>query len=305
MWLSTSAPTRPRKPGGFCGPSLKRSGDTYVALDINQEGTSQFIQTKDWKMHYYEAGEGHPLLMLHGSGPGATGWSNFGPNMRELATKYRCIAVDMPGWGKSDAVTADERDHVEAALQLLDALGIEKAAFIGNSMGGATSIRFAMEHPDRISHLITMGSGGGSSIFSPAGRSEGIKVLQDAYYDPSPSGMRRLVDIMTFDPEFATDELVNQRSEAAMSRPDHLKNFTDGIAAGRRPLDLSPLANSQVPALLIHGRDDRVVHFESSLTLVGKIPNARLVLFNRCGHWAQVEHPAEFNRLVDDFVANN
>ncbi|MER2135017.1 MAG: alpha/beta hydrolase [Arthrobacter sp.] len=276
-----------------------------MALDLNQEDISRFVQAKNWKIHYYEAGEGHPLLMLHGSGPGATGWSNFGPNMRELATKYRCIAADMPGWGRSDAVTADERDHVEAAVQLLDALGIEKAAFIGNSMGGMTSIRFAMEHPDRISHLITMGSGGGSSIFAPAGRSEGIKVLQAAYHDPSPAGMRRLVNIMTFDPEFATDALVNQRSEAAMSRPDHLQNFIDGIPAGRRTMDLSPLAESTVPALLIHGRDDRVVHFENSLSLVAKIPNSRLVLLNRCGHWAQVEHPEEFNRLVDDFVSNN
>lgn len=276
-----------------------------MTIDLNPEDISQYIHTKNWKIHYYEAGEGHPLLMLHGSGPGATGWSNFGPNMRELAAKYRCIAVDMPGWGKSDSVAADERDHVEAALQFLDALGIEKAAFIGNSMGGLTSIRFAMEHPERISHLITMGSGGGSSIFAPAGRSEGIKVLQDAYHDPSPEGMRRLVNIMTFDPEFATDALVNQRSEAATSRPDHLKNFIDGIPSGRRPMDLGPIAASKVPALLIHGRDDRVVHFENSLSLLARIPNSRLVLLNRCGHWAQVEHPGEFNRLVDDFVANN
>jgi 2-hydroxy-6-oxonona-2,4-dienedioate hydrolase len=276
-----------------------------MALELTAEGTSRYVQTKDWKIHYYEAGQGHPLLMLHGSGPGATGWSNFGPNMRELAKNFRCIAVDMPGWGKSDAVTLEERDHVEAALQILDALGIEKAAFIGNSMGGMTSIRFAMEHPDRISHLITMGSGGGSALFSAAGRSEGIKVLQAAYHDPSPEGMRALVDIMTFDPQFATDELVNQRSEAAMSRPDHLKNFIDGIPAGRKRLDLSPLATSGVPALIVHGRDDRVVHFENSLSLVSVIPNSRLVLLNRCGHWAMVEHPAEFNRLVADFVANN
>ena len=283
---------------------------TEAGLDLTEAGTSRYIQTKDWNIHYNDAGKGFPLVMLHGSGPGATGWSNFGPNMKELAKNFRCIAVDMPGWGKSDAVTFEERDHVEAAVQLLDALGIEKAAFIGNSMGGMTCLRFAMEHPERISHLITMGSGGGSGLFSPAGRSEGLKALYAAYRDPSPEGMRALVDIMTFDPQFATDELVNQRSEAAMSRPDHLQNFIemntlDAIQAGRKRTDLSPLATSIIPALIVHGRDDRVVHFENSLSLVALIPNSRMVLLNHCGHWAQAEHPAEFNRLVADFVTNN
>jgi 2-hydroxy-6-oxonona-2,4-dienedioate hydrolase len=65
------------------------------------------------------------------------------------------------------------------------------------------------------------------------------------------------------------------------------------------------LLTLKVPTLLIHGRDDRTVHFEASLRLVGMIPNSRMVLINRCGHWAQLEHAAEFNRLVDDFVAHN
>ena len=68
---------------------------------------------------------------------------------------------------------------------------------------------------------------------------------------------------------------------------------------------LTKLLTLKVPTLLIHGRDDRTVHFEASLRMVAMIPNSRMVLINRCGHWAQLEHPAEFNRLVDDFVANN
>ena len=107
---------------------------------------------------------------------------------------------------------------------------------------------------------------------------------------------------MTFDPQFATEELVNQRSEAAArSGPPaelHRRLRPARPAAAHR----SPLATSTVPALIVHGRDDRVVHFENSLSLVSVIPNSRLVLLNRCGHWAQVEHPAEFNRLVADFV---
>lgn len=275
--------------------------------ELTEKSTSRTVQTEDWKIHYNEAGEGHPVLLLHGSGPGATGWSNFGPNMGALAEKYRVLAVDMPGWGRSDAVSFEERDHVEAARQLLDALEIEKAAFVGNSMGGMTTLRFATAYPERMSHLITMGVGApGPLLFGPGdGPSEGIKVLQQGYRDPSPETMLELVRIMTFDPAFASETLAQQRSDAARDRPDHLANFIAGMSRGRPFLDLAKLKDVEVPALLFHGRDDRVVHVEHSLKLVSCLPDARLVLLNRCGHWAQLEHADEFNRLVDDFVAHH
>lgn len=268
--------------------------------------TEHDVDTPSGRLHYVEAGTGPAVLMLHGSGPGATGISNFAPNIGHLAQNFRVIAVDMPGWGKSDTVTVDKRDHVQSALELLDALEIDKAAFIGNSMGGMTSVRFATTHPDRISHLVTMGPGSGTpGMFVAAGLSEGLRTLQQAYRDPSVEGMRKLVDVMTFDPKFATDELVAQRSETARSRPDHLKNFLDGLGSDRARHMLEPhkIAQISVPTLLIHGRDDRVVHFEHSLRLHSLIPDSRLLLINRCGHWAQLEHAAEFNRVVSGFLA--
>lgn len=273
--------------------------------ELTFEATSRTVQTKDWKIHFNEAGEGHPLLMLHGSGPGATGWSNFGPNLKALSTRYRVIAADMPGWGESAAVTYDERDHVEATLQLLDALEIEKAAFVGNSMGGMTALRFATEHPERMSHLITMGSGSPGPLLFGAGDgpTEGLKILRKGYQDPSPETMRQLVDVMTFDSRSASEELIRQRSDAARARPDHLANFIAGMDRGLPFMDLAKVAQIQLPTLLFHGRDDRVVHYEHSLKLVSLIPHSRLVLMNRCGHWLQLEHAEEFNRLVDDFVS--
>lgn len=274
--------------------------------DVTAEGTSRSVQTKDWKIHYNEAGEGHPLVMLHGSGPGATGWSNFGPNMKALSDTFRVIAPDMPGWGESEAVKPEERDHVGAALQLLDSLGIEKAAFIGNSMGGLTSIKLAAQHPDRISHLITMGAGApGPSLLTPGGGiSEGLKILVQAYHDPSPDAIRALIDIMTYDSGFAGDELIRQRSDAARKRPDHLANFLSSFGTGIAWSTVEEVAGIQTPTLLLHGRDDRVMHSEASLRLLSLIPDSRLVLINRCGHWLQLEHADEFNRLVADFVSS-
>jgi 2-hydroxy-6-oxonona-2,4-dienedioate hydrolase len=278
-----------------------------MPLQLTQESTSRFVKLPSGNVHYNVAGEGHPLILLHGSGPGATGWSNFGPNIQRLAEQFTCYAVDMPGWGESDPVTPEDRDHVQTALEFMDELGIDKAAFIGNSMGGATTIRFAVEHPERQSHLITMGAGArGVKLFGAGdGPTEGLKVLMKGYREPSIETMRELVHVMSYDSGDLSEQRAQERLDSLLRHPEHARNFLSG---GRNPRDWpaeEKVAGIQGPALLIHGRDDRVVHYENSLRLCALIPNSRLVLLNRCGHWAQVEHADEFNRLVADFVTNN
>jgi 2,6-dioxo-6-phenylhexa-3-enoate hydrolase len=279
-----------------------------VPQALTAEGTSRTVQTRNWKIHYHEAGAGHPILMLHGSCPGTGGWSDFGPTVNALAGTFRTIAADMPGWGASDPVPAAERDHVEAARELLDALGIERAALIGNSMGGFNAVAFAVKYPERISHLITIGSGvREADVFAAGdGPSEGLKILLRAYRDPSPAMLRELGEFMAFDSAFVTEELINTYSEAARRRPDHLTNFLSNRGAKPRRSAATPpeIAGVRTPSLIFHGHDDRVVSYESSLRLVTLIAGSRLVLMDRCGHWLQFEHAAEFHRLVADFVAD-
>ena len=138
--------------------------------------------------------------------------------------------------------------------------------------------------------------------------SEGMKILIDTYSDPSPSNFKKLVSVMAFDQSMATDELVEQRSANALAHPEHLDTWgrmmREGGAfeycgiAGRLPEIVAP-------TLVVQGRDDRTVNLENALRLVSAISNSRLVIFNRCGHWAQLEHADEFNRLVEQFVLNN
>jgi 2-hydroxy-6-oxonona-2,4-dienedioate hydrolase len=279
------------------------------ATPLTPESTSQFVTTKLHKLHYYGAGEGHPLVMLHGSGPGATGWSNFSPNIATLSERFRVLAFDMPGWGETEELSPNgERDHVEALVLALDELGIEKASIIGNSMGGMTGIRFAVEHPDRIAHLIPMGAPcPGVNTFTPGGgMSEGLKILIAAYEDPSPENFKKLVSVMAFDQSFATDELAAQRSANALKHPEHLTSFGSMMRSAGAFFGLTNrLGEITAPTMIVHGRDDRTVHFENGLRLVSAIPNSRLIVFNQCGHWAQLEHAAEFNRLVEQFVVNS
>jgi len=275
---------------------------------LTEDSTSRFAQTKTLRLHYQEAGEGHPIVFLHGGGPGATGWSNFSPSIGPLSERFRVVALDMPGWGKSELPKPGQGDLPDAVLQLLDELRIERAALVGNSLGGATSIRFGIQNPTRISHLIVMGAPcPGPNLFSSGLISEGVQVLFDTYRDPSPANFKRLVQVMCFDQKFATDELAKQRSETALARPEQLANFLQRGTSMPPDFLAQParVAEIKAPTLGIYGRNDRTVHYEHGLRLVSLIQNSRLVLLNRCGHWAQLEHAAEFNRLVSDFVANN
>lgn len=217
-------------------------------MELTYENTSRFVATRSWNIHINEAGptDAETILLLHGSGPGATGWSNFSNNLPVFAQHYRVVAADMPGWGESDPVSWKDRDHPSAVAELLDALDIEKATLIGNSMGGGTTIRFGYEHPDRVRRLITMGaSSGGATIFGAGGLTEGLKILQKTYREPTFDTMRELVDVMTFDSTFATDDLVAQRAETVASHPAHNRNFIDGI--GRRAVvELDPM---RVPSI--------------------------------------------------------
>lgn len=286
-------------------------------MSLTKEAASHDIALPSGlRMRYYEAGEpgATPVVLLHGSGPGATGWSNFSGNIGAIADAgFHVVAPDMPGWGDSDAQATKDMDHDATLVEFLDALGLTKAALVGNSMGGHTAIRFATLHPERISHLVTMGASlgrGPASLFGPGdGPSEGLKVLVKAYKDASPENMRALVEIMTYDKaRFATPELTQARSEAALARPDHLANYVEGLAHGAPipiKVDRDRIPGIEAPTLLIHGKDDRVLHYETSLWLLANIPNSRLVLLNRCGHWAMIEHAAEFNLLVVDFLAHN
>lgn len=275
--------------------------------------TEHVVELDKYRVHYWEAGAGHPVVLLHGGGPGATGMTNYSRNIGPLARHFRVFAIDMPGWGDSDTLE-DETGHpgyqlAGVMVQFLDALGISKAAFVGNSLGGLTSVTIATLYPDRVSHLITMGAPAPfPPTLAPSGPSEGIKVLAETFRDTSPANMKRLVQVMVYDGAYATDELAEARSRAALAKPEHLARWSRPRSTNLgSPLPYwslgSRIRDVSAPTLVIHGRDDRVVPFENALQLVSNIPDSRMLLLNRCGHWAQIEHAEEFNQVVTSFIS--
>lgn len=283
---------------------------------ITEASSEKFLQLPKWRIRYHEAGEGDPVILLHGSGPGASAWSNFSQNIEVLARKYRVIALDFPGWGRSDEFDPQTAHrfavNAEVVVGLMNALDISRAALVGNSMGGIASQMVTALHPGRVTHCVTMGApapGGPQPFYQPSGLTEGLRILFEAYRTPSEENVRRLVEIMVFDSAFASDALIRQRTENAIANPNHLSNFLKGLATmhidavGQDEI-VHALEKSPVPALIMHGRDDRVVPVEHSLRTAALMPNASLLVFNRCGHWAQLEHAGRFNALLDGFLSD-
>jgi Predicted hydrolases or acyltransferases (alpha/beta hydrolase superfamily) len=260
------------------------------------------------QLYYHDVGEGPALVLLHGSGPGASGWSNFNRNIEVLSKSYRVICPDLPGFGKSDMKPVDAPIPgwwADRILGLLDHLGIEKAHFLGNSMGGMITLKIALEQPHRIDRMILMAPGGGTavtSIFPTAG----IKTLV-SFYDgdgPSIERLRGFIDQFVYDPSAITEELVQERFKAAMD-PRIVAQPPIRPGPGGMPEELWRDARlTQLPheTLILWGREDRVLPVDTGFTLMKQIPNARFLIMPKCGHWVQWEKADEFNTIVAEFL---
>ncbi|WP_329049665.1 alpha/beta fold hydrolase [Amycolatopsis sp. NBC_01488] len=275
----------------------------------------KYVQAGSLKLHYHEAGAEHAetVILLHGGGPGASAWSNFGRNLPEFAKHYRTIAVDQPGFGRSDKPTEHPqyfRHSADAVVGLMDALGIERAHFVGNSLGGGAAVRLALNHGKRAGRLVLMGPGGLSvNLFAPD-PTEGVKNLGRFGAKPSRERMAAFLRIMVHDQALITDELVDERFAAA--------NTPESLAA-MRAMGMS-FAHPETyeegmlwreahrlrqRVLLIWGREDRVNPLDGALVALKTIPRAQLHVFGGCGHWAQLEKFDEFNRLALDFLGSS
>jgi 2-hydroxy-6-oxonona-2,4-dienedioate hydrolase len=283
-------------------------------MTLTEASSSRFVDVPDgetrYRIHYNDCGTGPGVVvMLHGSGPGASGWANFHRNVEPVvAAGWRVLLIDCPGWSRSDSVVCTgSRSDLNARVTkgVLDALGIERAHLIGNSMGGHSAVAFAMAYPERAGRLVLMGGGtGGPSQFMPM-PTEGIKLIQALYRDPTIENLKRMMAAFVFDTSSLTEDLYRARLENMLARRDHLENFVKSIAANPRqfPDYGHRLGEVKARTLIVWGRDDRFVPFDIGLRLAWGLPDADLHLFSRCGHWAQWEHADKFNRLVVDFLA--
>ena len=253
------------------------------------------------RLHYLDEGEGPVVVWLHGSGPGASGYSNFKGNYPAFtAAGFRNLVLDLPGFGRSDK-PADVEYHldffVEAVNGFLSALGITRCTLLGNSLGGAIALGQALAHPSRVERLILMAPGGVEARETYF-EMEGIKRMVEVF-GRGPMGVEEMREVMTlqlYDSTQLDDTLLAERAAVAPNQPANL--FSTMMV----PDMTERLGELTCPLLGFWGTNDRFNPVGGAQKFLDHAPEARFVMLNRCGHWVQVEHAALFNRTCLDFL---
>lgn len=262
----------------------------------------KWIETAEGELtHYHDLGEGTPILFLHGSGTGVTAAANWWLNLPQLSEHGRCIAIDSIGYGQTiaaDDVEYGIKEWVRHAVRVLDALGIEKTWIVGNSLGGWLAFQFALDYPERLLGIVSMGTGGAKLTKALKGHSNP---------NLSEEGIRETLELFVVNKDLVTDDLVKLRYQSALNdtATDRLKEVVAARDRDRTelPLDFERLAKLAIPVLLIHGMQDHVIPVSRTWEILNTIPHADAHIFSQCGHWSQVERADEFNEVVSSYIS--
>lgn len=252
--------------------------------------------------HYIEAGSGQPVIFVHGGGAGADGFGNWSRTLPILSREFRSIAVDMLGFGQTDKPDG-AFEYSQAArnvhlIGFIEALGLRRVSLVGNSMGGCTSIGVAVERPDLVDKLVLMGSAGLTTEITPALK----PVVQ---YDFTRDGMVALIRALTNDDFRIDDALVSYRYANAID-PNARRAYGRTMQwirdQGGLAYDEGYISRVRAPTLVVNGKNDKVVPLPVALRFLDLIPRSWGYIIPNCGHWAMIEHTADFSATTRNFL---
>lgn len=268
----------------------------------------QVLKVGNLDIHYHEhppsgAGRG-AVVFVHGSGPGASGYSNFKFNAAAFAQAgHRVLVPDLPGFGYSSKPTDIDYTtdfFVENLVGLLDALGVRRCALVGNSLGGGVSIRTALDHPQRVEKLVLMAPGGIEELETYMAMPAMASMIENFVGGAlDRAGLRRVLGNLVFDATHVTDELVEERYAILQTQPPEV------LSRMKIPNMETELGAIQCPVLAFWGVDDAMVPVSGGRKITSRCRPSRLVEVAECGHWVMVEHRRMFNAACLDFLHND
>jgi pimeloyl-ACP methyl ester carboxylesterase len=274
----------------------------------------------DWRQHlhrvslpgaevnYVDVGEGEPILFIHGiSGC----WQNWLENLPHLSRGRRAIALDLPGFGASPMPSwpIDIPAYGRLIHDFCEKLGIESATVVGNSMGGFVAVEAATTIPSRFSRLVLVSAAGIINTWNPEGRATATafawKTFGPAVADRGrwivshPRSRQAVLGLFMRYPNRLRADLLLTQMEGGLRCP----GFGDALRAVIRHDIRERLGTIEMPTTIVWGQSDRVIPMAAALSYHRRIPHSRLEIFERTGHVPQLERPARFNALLDDFLA--
>jgi len=260
-------------------------------------------------VRYYAIGQGPPILLLHGLGEAAIVWF---ANMEDLASNHTVIALDLPGHGASDKPQwrYSLEKSTEFLMAFMDTLELDRVSLVGNSMGGLMSLAVALNHPDRVHKLVLVDTAGLGREIAGFLRWMSIPAVGELMARPSRGGVRWVLHRIFYDHAFATQQLTEalyQERRLAGNKQAMLRILRYGVNfLGLKPSAMlaNRLPQVKAPTLVVWGRQDAIFPVAHTRKAASLLPNARLQIYDQCGHWPHIEKHQQFNRLVLDFLAS-
>lgn len=271
-----------------------------IGLSIDVDG----IQT-----NYHDCGEGDPVILLHGSGPGVTAWQNWRGILPKLGETHRVLAPDIVGFGFSQ-LPEGEKPGIKLWTRhlagFIEALGLDRVTLVGNSFGGALALGMMAFHSDKVRSLILMGT--------PAGEFEQTQGLADSRsFEPSMDAMRAMMKAFPYDPSIVTDEAVAARLRVAeiASGKETIRKLQPGAdQASKGPrivkgIPLEQLKAIDAPTLILHGREDKMIPLHVAVRMHEHLKRSEMHVYGQCGHWVQLEREDQFLDQIRAFLRRN
>jgi len=267
------------------------------------------IEVDGIQTNYHDHGEGDPVILLHGSGPGVTAWQNWQGILPRLGETHRVLALDIVGFGFSPLPEGEKPGiklwtrHLAA---FIEAMGLERVTLVGNSFGGSLALGMMAFHSDKVRSLILMGT--------PAGEFEQTQGLANSRsFEPSMDAMRAMMRAFPYDPSIVTDEAVAARLRVAeiASGKETIRKLQPGEEQGDKGprivkgIPLQQLDAIDAPVLILHGREDKMIPLPVAVRMHEHIKRSEMHVFGQCGHWVQLEREDQFLEQVQAFLRNN
>lgn len=282
---------------------------TSVWSDLARTEFAQgFVDADGLRTRYLHAGdESKPtLILLHG----ITGHAEaYVRNLRSHGEHFSVWAIDLIGHGYSEKPDhpLEVEHYVDHVVKFMDAIGVQRAHLSGESVGGWTAARLAIDRPDKVERVALNTMGG--TMANPQVMERIYALSMEAAKDPSWERVKARLEWLMADPTMVTDDLISTR-QAIFEQPDWLKACENNMALQhmeirrRNMITDDDLRSMTVPALVLWTTKDPSGPVDEGRRIASLIPHAQLAIMNECGHWPQYEDPETFNRIHLDFLLN-
>lgn len=279
-------------------------------LDVDWSAHQRWVTVAGRPVNVVELGDGPPVVFVHGL---SGSWQNWLENLPELARDHRVVALDLPGFGES-ALPAERISmdgYAATVLAVLDALGIDAADLVGNSMGGLVSLEVALQAPGRVRRLVLVSPAGisaegliGDRAMVALRRAERLITGYNVFWGTRAervsrrAGLRRqLLRASAAHPELLPPALASEQLKVS-GRPGFLDALEAIVTTSLRPR----LRDVTAPTLIVWGREDRMVPVADAERFARELPDVRVTVYADTGHVAMLERPERFNADLRAFL---